>query len=47
MDFIFYAVRYLLEAGFGFGLLFATGAAVIWWEGRHKRRQRAYWNGPT
>lgn len=44
MHFIIYCAIYLLEAAFGFALLFATGAAVIWWQDRHKRRERTYFN---
>jgi len=47
MDFIFYAARYLLEAGLGFGALFTVSAAVVWWDGRRRRAHYRYWNGPT
>lgn len=39
-----YIFGQLVFAAVGFGALFATGAAVIWWQDRHKRRERAYFN---
>lgn len=47
MHFIIYCAIYLLEAAFGFGLLFAAGAAVVWWQDRHKRAHYRYVNGRT
>lgn len=47
MDFVIYCVLYMLEAAFGFGMLFAISAAVVWWGGRHRRRELAYENGHT
>lgn len=43
LDFIVYIVTHLVFAAAGFALLFATSAAVIWWRGRHKRREHADW----
>lgn len=40
-------IEYIGSAVIGFTFLFATGAAVTRWQGRHKRRDRAYWNGPA
>jgi hypothetical protein len=47
MDFVFYTARTLLDAGLGFGALFAVSAAMVYWRERHVRRDRAYWNGHT
>lgn len=43
MDFILYVA----SVASCFGALLATGAAVVWWQGRHRRAHEAYWNGRT
>lgn len=35
---------YIGSAVLGFAMLFGISAAVVYWQERHKRRDRAYWN---
>jgi hypothetical protein len=41
-DFIFYAARYVLEAGLGFGALFAVSTVMVHWRESQVRRHRGY-----
>jgi hypothetical protein len=42
MDFVFYAARYVLEAGLGLGALFAVSAVMVHWRELQVRRHRGY-----
>lgn len=47
MNFIIYCLLYLFQAAVGFSMLLAIGAAVVYWQERHRRRERAFFNGRT